>query len=85
MCVWRVCEARGDLSCSCYVVLWLPWQHDVTEFNYVSRTYDKALVLTTVDHVSFSTDGSWMATVRTVYHNYYHFDRSRAGGEQRRS
>ena len=39
-------------------------QHDVTEFNYVSRTFGKALVLTTVDHVSFSPDGSWMATVR---------------------
>ena len=35
----------------------------MTEFNYVSRTFGKALVLTTVDHVSFSPDGSWMATV----------------------
>jgi len=39
-------------------------QHDVTELNYVSRTFGKALVLTTADHVSFSPDGSWMATVR---------------------
>ena len=42
-------------------------QHDVTEFNYVSRTFGKALVLTTVDHVSFSPDGSWMATVRKIF------------------
>ena len=44
----------------------LPWQHDVTEFNYVSRIHNKALILTTVDHVGFSADGSWMATVRTL-------------------
>ncbi|XP_065920998.1 WD repeat-containing protein 75-like isoform X2 [Dysidea avara] len=43
--------------------LWM--EHDVTEFNYVSRTFGKALVLTTVDHVSFSPDGSWMATVES--------------------
>ena len=62
-------------------MLWLPWQHDVTEFNYVSRTFDKALVLTTVDHVSFSADGSWMATVRTVSHIYYQFVWLCTGGE----
>ena len=44
-----------------YVCLLL--QLDVVGLNYVSRPWNDPLVLTTIDHVAFSPDGLWLATV----------------------
>ncbi len=38
----------------------------MTSLNVVSRTDNKPLVHTTVDHVAFSPSGDWMATVSTI-------------------
>ena len=42
-------------------------QMDIAYLNIVSRPDDKPLELTTIEHVAFSPDGFWMATVSTSY------------------
>ena len=40
----------------------------MASLNYVSRPEDKPLILTTVDHATFSPDGLWLATVSWTSH-----------------
>lgn len=42
-------------------------QMDIAYLNIVSRPDDKPLKLTTIEHVAFSPDGFWLATVSTNY------------------
>lgn len=43
-----------------------PFQLDVARQNYVSRTKHEHMFYTQIDHVAFSDDGSWLATVSSI-------------------
>ena len=43
--------------------LLFPFQLDVVEQNYISKTKKESLSFIKIDHVAFSDDGGWLATV----------------------
>lgn len=47
--------------------VYLSMQMDIAYLNIVSRPDDKPLELTIIEHVAFSPDGVWLATVSTSY------------------
>ena len=55
-CSWRLLHKVFE-SCKKFYS-----QLDVTGLNYVSRR-EEPLVLMTVEHAAFSSDGQWLATV----------------------
>ena len=57
----------GLLGCPCdslnKLSLIFPFQLDVVRQNFLSRTKREKIVCTKIDHVAFSDDGGWLATV----------------------
>ena len=50
-----------------------PFQLDVVRQNFLSRTKREKIVCTKIDHVAFSDDGGWLATVSLMYNSYHRF------------
>lgn len=46
-----------------YKLTYIPFQLDVVRQNFLSRTKREQIVCTKIDHVAFSDDGGWLATV----------------------
>ena len=44
-------------------LMYIPFQLDVVRQNFLSRTKREQIVCIIIDHVAFSDDGGWLATV----------------------
>ena len=49
-------------------LMYIPFQLDVVRQNFLSRTKREQIVCIIIDHVAFSDDGGWLATVSHNIH-----------------